>query len=83
MQQAFGMRNSNEIELELSVVVYAFHRFKFVPCSATDTTEMMPTPGLKRQRLPVSQVVCFAPAGGNVFYKDQPRCPVWVCDYVM
>ena len=57
MQQAFGMRNSNEIELELSAVFYAFHRFKSLPCSASDTTEMMPTPGLKRQRLPVSQMV--------------------------
>ena len=40
MQQAFRMRNSNKIELELSAVVYAFHRFKSLPCSATDTTEI-------------------------------------------
>jgi hypothetical protein len=53
MQQAFGMRNSNKIEMELSVVVYAFHRFKFVPCSATDTTEMMPWPQkTKAARIP-------------------------------
>ena len=51
-----------------------------VPCSATDSEIV---PGLKRQRLPVCHLVCFAPAGGNVFYKDQPRCPVWVCDDVM
>ena len=34
------MRNSNKIELQLSAVVFAFHRFKSLACSATDTTEI-------------------------------------------
>ena len=45
------MRNSNKIELELSAVVYAFHRFKSLPCSATDTTEIkMPAPGPQKTK---------------------------------
>ena len=32
----------------------------------------MMTPDLDRQRLPISQVVCVAPTGGDVFDKDQP-----------
>ena len=54
---------------------YNFPGWSFL---ATETAQTMPTPGLKRQRLSIRQVVCFAPTGGDVFYKDQPRCQALV-----